>query len=203
LEKTKQIQRLAPRAPRQERSRQKVELMLEAATRILEKAGLEGLTTNAIAATAGVSIGTLYQYFSDKEAILDALADQELAAMSTRLVGVMQDASLETTQDRVAAVVRAVAATYGQRHEAHRLVMAHSLSRGGNRLAPVLARLRAHLSAERSSGAIRAALDPADAFVLTHAVSGVLRAMIGERERAPPQAEIEGSLTRLVVRYLA
>ena len=76
--KIKEIHRIEPRAPRQERSRQKVELMLEAATRILEKDGMEGLTTNAIAAKAGVCIGTLYQYFPHKEAILDALAAQEL-----------------------------------------------------------------------------------------------------------------------------
>ncbi|HEY4031630.1 MAG TPA: hypothetical protein VGM25_14895 [Caulobacteraceae bacterium] len=82
----------------------------------------------------------------------------------------MQDPTLETTERRVAALVRAVAVTYGRRHEAHRLVMAHSLTRGGNRLAPFFSRLRTHLSSDRSSGAIRAALDPADAFVLAHAL---------------------------------
>ncbi len=200
--KAKEIQRVEPRAPRQERSRQKVELMLEAATRILEKDGMGGLTTNAIAAKAGVCIGTLYQYFPHKEAILDALAAQELAGMSARVMAAMQDPALETTQDRVAAVVRAVSATYGRRHEAHRLVMAHSLSRGGNGLAPLLSRLRAHLSAERVTGAIRAPLEQAEAFVLSHAFAGVLRAMISDHDNAPPQAEIEGALTRLVVRFL-
>ena len=203
LEKTKGLQRVEPRKPSQERSRQKVELMLEAATRILEKDGVEGLTTNAIAAVAGVSIGTLYQYFPNKTAILDALAEHELSGLSARLIEVMQDASLATTESRVAAVVSAVARTYGRRHQAHRLVMAHSLSRGGNRLGPLLARLRSHLSTERSSGAIRAALDPADAFVLAHAFYGVLRAMITDRETAPAQAEIERSLTSLVLRFLA
>jgi AcrR family transcriptional regulator len=192
--KIKEIQRVEPRTPRQERSRQKVELMLEAAVRILEKDGMEGLTTNAIAAKAGVCIGTLYQ---------DALADYELKAMSGRVMATMQDPALETTQDRVAALVHAVAATYGQRHAAHRLVMAHSLSRGTNRMAPLLSRLRAHLSSERSAGAIRAALDPADAFVLSHAFTGALRAMITDSDNAPAQADIERSLTRLVVRFLS
>ena len=177
--------------------------MLEAAVRILEKEGMVGLTTNAIAAKAGVCIGTLYQYFPNKEAILDALADHELRALSGRVMAAMQDPALETTQDRVAALVHAVAATYGQRHAAHRLVMAHSLSRGGNRMAPLLSRLRSHLSAERSTGAIRAALDPADAFVLSHAFTGALRAMITDSGDAPAQADIERSLTRLVVRFLS
>ena len=177
--------------------------MLEAAIRILDKEGMEGLTTNAIAAKAGVCIGTLYQYFPNKEAILDALADHELRAMSGRVMAAMQDPALQTTQDRVATLVHAVAATYGQRHAAHRLVMAHSLSRGSNRMAPLLSRLRALLSAERSTGAIRAALDPADAFVLSHAFTGALRAMITDSDEAPSQADIERSLTRLVVRFLS
>ena len=147
--------------------------------RILQRDGAAGLTTNGVAALAGVSIGTLYQYFPNKEAILDALADREMVAMSERVMAVMQDASIATPQDRVAAVVRAVASAYDRRRGAHRLVMAHSISRGGGsgRLAPLLARLRAHLSAQRAAGAITAPLAPADAFVLTHAFAGVLRSM--------------------------
>lgn len=200
--KDKENQRVEPRKPRQERSRYKVELILEATLRLLEKQGLDGLTTNAVAAAAGVSIGTLYQYFPNKDAILDRLADREMAEMSTRVMAVMEDAAIATAQTRIAAIVRAVAASYGRRHRAHRLVMAHSLARGGNRLAPLLHRLRAHLSSERASGAITAPIRAADAFVLAHAFAGVLRAMINEGENAPPQDEIEQALARLVVSFL-
>ena len=200
--KIEEIQKVESRKPRQERSRRKVELMLEAATRILEKDGMDGLTTNAIAAKAGVSIGTLYQFFPNKAAILDGLAEHELKALGLRVMTVMQDARLDTTQARVAAIVSAVAATYGHRHKAHRLVMAHSLGRGGNQMAPLFARLRRHLGADRSACAIRQALDPADAFVLAHAFHGVLLAMISEHDDAPDQADVEQALTRLVLRFL-
>lgn len=195
-------QPVVARTPRQARSREKVQLMLEAATRILEKEGLGGLTTNAVAAKAGVSIGTLYQYFPNKAAILDALADREMADMSARVMAVMADPSIATTQDRVTAVVGAVAASYGERREAHRLVMAHSLSRGGDRLTPLLSRLRQHLTARRTSGAFTAPLDPADAFVLTNAFAGVLRAMVGQAT-VPARADIERSLTRLLLGFLS
>ena len=202
LKKTKPVQTLAPRAPRQERSREKVRLMLEATTRILEQEGLDGLTTNAIAAKAGVSIGTLYQFFPSKEAILDALADHEMKALSARVLAVMADPSIALAGERIAAVVAAVIASYGERRQAHRLVMAHSLSRGGDRLAPVLARIRDHLSMRRASGAFPAPLAPADAFVLTNACAGVLRAMVGQRD-IPPRQDIERSLTRLIVGFLS
>lgn len=59
--------------PSQRRSEVTVELVLEAAARILEEKGLSGFNTNAIAARAGISIGSLYQYFPCKEAITAAL----------------------------------------------------------------------------------------------------------------------------------
>lgn len=64
-------QRLTPRKqPRQKRSQETCTVILEAAARILETDGLGGLTTNRVAETAGVSVGSLYQYFPSKEAIL-------------------------------------------------------------------------------------------------------------------------------------
>jgi AcrR family transcriptional regulator len=61
--------------PRQARSRERVERMLQAARKLLERDGLQKLTTNHIAREAGVDIASLYQYFSGKEAILYTLAE--------------------------------------------------------------------------------------------------------------------------------
>lgn len=59
--------------PRQERARATVEAILEAAARILDRPGWAGFTTNAVAEKAGVSIGSLYQYFPNKLALVEAL----------------------------------------------------------------------------------------------------------------------------------
>lgn len=69
---------LEPRKrPHQQRSAATVDAILEAAARILERRGLDALTTNAVAALAGVSIGSLYQYFPGKAAILAELIRRE------------------------------------------------------------------------------------------------------------------------------
>jgi AcrR family transcriptional regulator len=69
---------LKPRkAPRQPRSEHTVEVLLEAAAQVLERDGLEGFNTNAVARRAGVSIGSLYQYFPGKDALTLALMRRE------------------------------------------------------------------------------------------------------------------------------
>jgi AcrR family transcriptional regulator len=75
---------LAPRkAPTQRRATATVEAILEAAARILETQGLEleGYTTNAVAERAGVSIGSLYQYFPNRDALTAALIERETATL--------------------------------------------------------------------------------------------------------------------------
>lgn len=59
--------------PKQKRSREMVERLLDATAATLSERGLEDTTTNHIAEKASVSIGSLYQYFPDKEALLEAL----------------------------------------------------------------------------------------------------------------------------------
>lgn len=65
------------RSPRQARSTALVEAIVEAAARVFDREGLAA-TTSRIAAEAGVSIGSLYQYFANKEALLEAVAHRHL-----------------------------------------------------------------------------------------------------------------------------
>jgi AcrR family transcriptional regulator len=64
--------------PKQMRGQRKVEHILRSAEALFAEVGFENATTNAIAARAGVSIGSLYQFFASKEAILEAMADRYL-----------------------------------------------------------------------------------------------------------------------------
>ena len=70
---------LSPRRlPTQQRARETVEQVLLAAGTEIEREGLDKLTTKRIAAAAGLSVGAIYEYFPNKEAIVHALADQWL-----------------------------------------------------------------------------------------------------------------------------
>ena len=77
---------LRPRkSPRQERSADTVETILAAATRVLERESLAGFNTNRIAEVAGVSVGSLYQYFPNKAALVVALIEREQARLADGL----------------------------------------------------------------------------------------------------------------------
>ncbi|AIY40906.1 transcriptional regulator [Collimonas arenae] len=89
---TKKRQSLKPRKiPQQSRAEQTVATILEAAARILEAKGLDGLNTNYVAQRAGVSVGSLYQYFPGKDAIIVALCQRERAVFFAEAEGALNE----------------------------------------------------------------------------------------------------------------
>ena len=66
------------RRPKQRRAQQTVEAILDAVVRVLKREGFSAITTNRIAEVAGVSIGSVYQYFPDKQAIFVALHQRHI-----------------------------------------------------------------------------------------------------------------------------
>ena len=89
------------KSPKQARSLETVGVIVEAAARVLEEHGHDGFSTNAVAERAGVSIGSLYQYFPRKEALIGALMVRE----TSRLVS---DAEAATAQATGAAALSAL-----------------------------------------------------------------------------------------------
>jgi AcrR family transcriptional regulator len=86
------------KSPRQARSADTVETILAAAARVLERESLAGFNTNRVAEVAGVSVGSLYQYFPNKSALVAALIDRHEAALSASIescVAAHQDRSLQ------------------------------------------------------------------------------------------------------------
>lgn len=77
--------------PRQARSRATVDAIVQAGAHILGERGWDGFTTNEVADIAGVSIGSLYQYFPDKRSLVEAIrrrhVDDVLAAMQATVPG--------------------------------------------------------------------------------------------------------------------
>ena len=113
----------ARKTPRQARSRATVDALLEATTRVLAEQGYERTTTNRIAQVAGVSVGSLYQYFPNKDAIITGLVDRHVERLrrlfAETLLGVA-DAPLEVA---AGALVHAVVAIHRAHPALNRVVL--------------------------------------------------------------------------------
>jgi AcrR family transcriptional regulator len=191
---------LAPRkTPSQSRSAQTVETILEGAAHILEQHGLEGYTTNAIAARAGVSIGSLYQYFPTKDAITVALIERE----SAELVQEAKTALLRQDPRQALRQLIEIAVRYQLRR--HRL--AKLLDFEQDRLAPLLpqsgnvaashAALAAFLGGWREMHVLQPALAASDVMALISALTD----SAGRRGTMDP-ARLANSIEGAVLGYL-
>jgi AcrR family transcriptional regulator len=114
---------LKPRkVPGQARSQETVSVILEASARILESDGVRGLNTNAIATKAGVSIGSPYQYFPNKDAIVLALIDTFENAFHETVVKAVQDENGKELKPRLRLVVRALVSAHYYRPRLNRVL---------------------------------------------------------------------------------
>ena len=125
------ISAVTPRKlPRQSRSASTVQVIVEAAARLLEREGASGFTTNSVAEIAGVSIGSLYQYFPNKDAIIRALIEREAKLVAANARAALAAGDLD--QALTALVEVAVENQFGRRRlaqllEDEEMRLAHSL----------------------------------------------------------------------------
>jgi AcrR family transcriptional regulator len=184
------------KTPAQSRSRATVEVILEAAVQLLEAGGERGFNTNAVAERAGVSIGTLYRYFPDKQAILVALARREMEAVNATTSALAAEGSPPGARDR--AIIRAFLHAFGGRTKARRVAVAALLAHADPvELAAGYATVdRSFVDAEGQR------LSPVRAFVLSRAVQGAMRAAVMEGVDFLQAPEFEDELVRLGRAYL-
>ena len=108
--------------PLQARSRETYAAILEATARILETEGLEAANTNAIAERAGVSVGSLYQYFPDKAAIFAELIIVSETELGDMLEALVSSTSGQTLEERLDLLVNASVAQQMARPQLARLL---------------------------------------------------------------------------------
>jgi AcrR family transcriptional regulator len=113
---------LTRREPRQTRSRETVDAVLEAVPRVLKRHGARAITTNRIAEAAGVSIGSLYQYFPDKRAIFTALHDRHVDDVRHVLERTMVDCASASLEDFTRELVERLANVHAEDADLHEIV---------------------------------------------------------------------------------
>jgi AcrR family transcriptional regulator len=137
------------KSPVQQRSRQTVAVILEATTQVLVARGYESTTTGAVAERAGVSIGTLYQYFPNKASLVAALIEQHVREVLSMVETALQQSAAAGPEQTLKALVRASLDAHRVNPALHK-VLAEQVPREGHLgqvmdvSAQIAARLQAH-----------------------------------------------------------
>jgi AcrR family transcriptional regulator len=198
-------QSVSRRKPLQERARFKVELILEAATQLIDRDGLDGLTTNRIAEIAGISIGTLYQYFADKQAIIDKLGQRVLREVSDKLRSSLQEQTVKNPDEQARILIRTIFGAFDHHSRVHRELINHTLAQGNHHFMDETANMVAGILSSSGitdeHGQTRR-LSKAEAFVLTWSFVGVIRASAVANEQDLPYPQIEEALLQLIRRFV-
>jgi AcrR family transcriptional regulator len=192
----------------QARSRATVDALVEATARILARDGFERASTNRIAETAGVSVGSLYQYFPSKEALVAAVIERH----NQELMAVVQRALAEVETLPFSQAVRRIVAAAIEAHrvdpQLHRVLAEQTPHVGGSENTGALGRetyglFRAYLESRRDE--LRAIDLDLAAFVCVTSIEALTHTAVLHRADMLSD-EAVGALideaTRLVVGYL-
>jgi AcrR family transcriptional regulator len=193
------------KAPKQRRSRATVDAILTATAQVLVERGYDKATTNVIAKRAGVSIGSLYQYFPNKEALVTALCQRHSEHVCEQI-----STRLATTHDlplplALRGLIKLLLAHHAEEPELHRVLIEQVPRLSGfEQLAMVNCLLVETITADlqRRRETLRPRNLELAAFILVHSVQAVTHAAVLERPEALDDEALADEIVDLVRRYL-
>jgi AcrR family transcriptional regulator len=192
------------RQPKQRRARQTVDTVLDAVVRVLKREGFDAITTNRVAEVAGVSIGSVYQYFPDKRAIFIALHQRHLEEIDRVVETKLVEHAGSSLPDLIRAMVEAMIDAHAADPELYELLLTEVPHRAGG-TQDFAVRLHGAFRLAISSGAPelkkRGDLDKA-VFVVTHMVEALSHGAVLRRPPGLSLADAKEEIVRAVLAYL-
>jgi AcrR family transcriptional regulator len=191
------------KAPKQLRSGETFEAIVEAAAHILSTEGPSRLTTNRVAKRAGVSIGSLYQYFPNKQAIVRALVERELARAA-----LLRPALLDDPAQPLALRMRA-AVDWHFDVRVEDPALSRALRKLADSVLPVAQRAELQaLRSDRTRRTIASALEGARdaeqvAFVVEVCLDSIVDALLSRHPDWIGSEAFRDEVSRLLERYLS
>lgn len=192
------------RQPKQRRARQTVDAVLDAVVRILKRDGFDAITTNRVAEVAGVSIGSLYQYFPDKRAIFEALHQRHIEEIDRIVQTKLVEHAASSLDELIRAMVEAMVEAHATDPELHELLLTEVPHRAGG-TQDFAVRLHGAFRLAISSGAPdlrkRGDLDKV-VFVVTNMVEALSHSAALRRPPGLSLADAKAEIVRAVLAYL-
>jgi AcrR family transcriptional regulator len=182
-----------------------VEAILLAATRVFVKDGYARATTNRIAHAAGISVGSLYQYFPGKDAIAVALLRRHRARIVEMVARHLADVDQASLEVRVRELVRAMLEAHGLDPGLHRVLIEHVLrTSAGAEMIGFEERVEGVIVEKLKSARedIRVADLELAAFLLVRVVMAITHAAVVDRPELARDPRVVEETTKMIVGYL-
>jgi AcrR family transcriptional regulator len=192
------------REPQQRRARQTVEAVLDAVVKILKREGFEAVTTNRIAAVAGVSIGSVYQYFPDKRAIFAALHERHIEEIDRLVETKLMEHAASPLDTLMRAMIEAMVDAHASDPELYALLLTEVPHRAeGTRDFAVRLHgaFRLAIASRSDEFKTRRDLDMV-VFVVTHMVEALSHGAVLRRPARLSLAAAKEEAVRAVLAYL-
>jgi AcrR family transcriptional regulator len=192
------------KTPRQTRSRATVDAILDATIRVLLSRGYQGTTTIAVAERAGVSVGSLYQYFPHKDSIIAALLKRHMADVMRCVDEALRTADGNDRERAIRAIVQAGIAAH-RIHPALHKVMVEQVPRIGQMKAAMnTSRLVTRRLADWFDAHPRLGIVDAErtAFVVETLVEALTHRVIVDKAAGMSERDLEDETTRILLAYI-
>ncbi|MGA7078571.1 MAG: TetR/AcrR family transcriptional regulator [Terriglobales bacterium] len=192
------------RKPKQRRARQTVEAILDAVIRILKREGLGAITTNHIAEVAGVSIGSVYQYFPDKRAIFVALHRRHVEEIDRVIQASLVEHAASSLDTLVRVLVEAMVNAHASDPELYELLFTEVPHRAdGTRAFAVRFHGAFRLAIASHSRELKKGHDlDKMVFIVTHMVEALCHGAVLHRPSNLRLTEVKEEIVRAVLAYL-
>jgi AcrR family transcriptional regulator len=204
MPKNSQVSVKMRKIPKQKRSKFTIEAILDATAQLLESKPASAITTNHIAGRAGISIGTLYQYFPNKSAVLAALANRGRWLRAMKVINQLATAQTDGIDEVTREIIRTLIAVFASSRTDKQLTMLMTIQRLEvpteespiDEVSTVIANtISSILKAPKSETELTA-------FVITRAVMGTIRSTVLDAPHLLEEQKFEDQLVRLVTGFL-
>ncbi len=191
--------------PKQDRAAETVETILDAAAQLLGKHELREVSTNHIARRAGVSIGTLYQYFSNKDELMWTLAKREYIRIAKEIIEQIDEVSADSIPETSRAIVKLLIARFTNEKMVKRLrvLVRTKMAQQGGGEEPLRAAI-AEALANKLGLVKRMSLEKTKiySFILTRSLLGTIRSAMQTDVEMTKSQEFEDQLVILMTAYI-
>jgi AcrR family transcriptional regulator len=202
--KAKQVARSTRRKPTQARAKLTVDAILDAVLRLLKREGHKAMTTNRIAEAAGVSIGSVYQYFPNKRAIFISLHERHLSEIDRTVQSKLAEHAASPLDVLIRAMVDAMIEAHAPDPELYEMLQTEVPHRAGGSRDFALrleGAFRLALSSHRDEVTTTADLETM-VFIVANMVDGLSHSALLRRPRSLSLPKAKAAVTQAILAYL-